>query len=275
MREMQLSVNYSLELAELLREDRVHVDRIKCADWPDMIAAARELRPVYVHFPFDAGSASGRRADFAAADAMARDTDTPYVNLHLVTYHRDFPDYPSDSTDAWLTGRVIEQMLADADEAARGVGRERAVLENIPYFGGGSEYHRASVEAAVIGRVVRQSGCGFLLDTAHAAIAAHYLGLDPIEYVESLPLEHLRELHVTGVRPHNGRLADHMDLQADDWRMVEHALRRIRAGDWATPWTLAFEYGGIGEHFRWRSERRVLAEQVPRLWDMVATAKRG
>src|SRR5215211_7136556 len=89
---MELSVNYSLELADLLKRDAVRVDRIKCADWPDMIADARKLRPVYVHFPLDAGSPTGRPANYAVADQMARETDTPYVNLHLVTWQRDFPE---------------------------------------------------------------------------------------------------------------------------------------------------------------------------------------
>jgi hypothetical protein len=262
---MQLSVNYSPELAELLRAGRVDVDRIKCADWPDMIAAARELRPVYVHFPFDAGTTSGRRADFPAADAMARETGTPYVDLHLVSYRRDFA--------ADDVAGVIDQMLADVAAAVGALGRERVILENIPYFAGAAtpdtDYHPACVDAAVISRVVRESGCGFLLDTSHARIAAHYLGVDSHAYVAALPLDRLAELHVTGVGQHNGRLADHMDLRDDDWRWVEHAIRRIRAGDWSTPWTVALEYGGVGEPFRWRSEKRVLAEQVPRLCEIV------
>ena len=60
-----------------------------------------------------------------------------------------------------------------------------------------------------------------------------------------------------------------MDLRDEDWRWAELAMQRIRAGDWPTPWTVALEYGGIGEPYRWRTEKRVLAEQVPRLYEMV------
>ena len=45
----------------------------------------------------------------------------------------------------------------------------------------------------------------------------------------------LRELHVTGVRQHKTRLADHMDMTDKDWQWVAHAMTCIRAGDWATP----------------------------------------
>ena len=266
---MELSVNYSLELEELLREGKFVVDRIKCPDWPDMIATARKLLPIYVHFPLDAGSRTGRPPNFAAADAMARDTDTPYVNLHLVTWHRDFPDHPPDSTDPSLKGKVIEQMLADVAAASKVVGRERLILENIPYFGKSSEFHRASVEADVIRHVVEQTGCGFLLDLSHARIAAHYLGVEAHQYIDQLPVEDLRELHVTGVHMVKDRLADHMDLNDEDWTWFQWALDHIRAGAWPAPWTVALEYGGVGEPFKWRSEKRVLEEQVPRLYEML------
>ena len=262
---MELSVNYSLELADLLRAGRVQVDRIKCADWPDMIATARQLRPIYVHFPLDAGSPNGRPPNFAAADAMASQTDTPYVNLHLVAYRRDF----SDDDDPRQASAVIDQMLADVAAVTEVVGRERLILENIPYFGPTGEFHRASVDAAVISRVVRETGCGFLLDISHARIAAHYRGVDALDYINQLPLDRLAELHLTGVRPHKTRLADHMDLLDEDWRWAELAMQRIRAGEWRTPWTVALEYGGVGEPFKWRTDKRVLEEQVPRLFKMV------
>src|SRR4051794_27926445 len=127
---MDLSVNYSVEVDQLLRGRRIRFDRIKCPDWPDMIATARAIMPVYVHFPLDAGTRTGRPPNFATADAMARDTDTPFVNLHLVTWHRDYPDYPPDSTDAGLKENVIRQMIDDVEAAAKVIDRGRLILEN-------------------------------------------------------------------------------------------------------------------------------------------------
>jgi uncharacterized protein (UPF0276 family) len=266
---LELSVNYSLQAEALLQAGKISCDRLKCPDWPDTIAAARKTLPVYVHFPLDAGSTSGRPPNFAAADVMARETDSPFVNLHLVTYHRDFPEHPSDSTDPQLESAVMDQMLRDIEAATAVVGRDRVIVENIPYFGGGSEYHRASVEPTVIRRVIEQSGCGFLLDVSHARIAAHYMGLDPHEYILSLPVHRLAELHLTGVRTVGKRLADHMDLLDEDWNWAQWAMQRIRAGEWPRPWTVALEYGGVGEPFKWRSDQSVLEEQVPRLAAMV------
>jgi uncharacterized protein (UPF0276 family) len=272
---MELSVNYSREAEQLLREGKIRFDRFKCADWSDMIATARELLPVYVHFPLDAGSRAGRPANYHEADALARQTDTPFVNLHLVSYSSEFPDQPADSDDPQVLATVTDRMLADIAAAGDAVGgRERVIVENIPFYGRGSKYHRASVELGVIRRVVDESGCGFLLDLSHARIAAHYLGVEPRLYVQSLPVDRLRELHVTGVREHDGRLTDHMDFRDEDWTWAAWAFEQIRAGRWATPWTVALEYGGIGEPFKWRSDARLIEEQVPRLLDMVRGATR-
>ena len=268
---VELSVNYSLEAVKLLRERRISFDRLKCPDWPDLIAEAKKHLPVYVHFPLDAGSTSGRSPDFARALAMADETETPPINIHLVTWQRDFPEYAADSDDPRLRQQVIDRMIADVSAAASIIPRERLILENIPYFGARGEFHRASVEADVIRHVVEETNTGFLLDLSHARIAAHYLGVEPHAYVESLPVGRLRELHVTGVRMINDRLADHMELRYEDWAWTQWAFDRIKSGAWPTPWTVALEYGGIGEPFKWRSEEAAIAAMVPRLHEMIRT----
>jgi hypothetical protein len=42
------------------------------------------------------------------------------------------------------------------------------------------------------------------------------------------------------------------------------------AGAWPAPSIVAFEYGGVGPVFEWRSDVDVLAEQLPRLRDVLA-----
>src|SRR5688572_405911 len=175
-----------------------------------MIATARELAPVYVHFPFDVGSRTGREADWAQGDAMARDTDTPYVNFHVVSYDRDFPQLSTLADDEAATQTFYERLIHDIEEAKRRLGSGRVIVENIPYFTVRGEFHRHSVDPAIISRAVRETGVGFLLDLSHARIAAHYLGVEPRAYIEAHPLSELRELHVTGMRMHKDRLADHM-----------------------------------------------------------------
>jgi len=267
---MELAINFSPQAAQLLADRKIRLDRFKCPDWPDMIEEARALLPVYVHFPLDAGTISGRPADLDAVDRMARDTDTPFVNYHLVAYARDFPDVPADTVDEAVTEIVRERMIADVSHAVERFGADRVIVENIPYFGAGGLYVRASVDTAVIRDVVDATGCGFLLDVSHARIAAHYLGVEPRQYIADLPVECLRELHLTGVSPVNGKLADHMGLEPEDLVWTRWTLERIAVGDWARPSIVAFEYGGVGKPFAWRSDAAVIERDVNALNELLA-----
>jgi hypothetical protein len=76
-------------------------------------------------------------------------------------------------------------------------------------------------------------------------------------------------MHFAGIHVIYGILRDHLAIQPCDWLALEWVLQNIRRGEWSQPWMLAFEYGGVGEIFEWRSDPQVIAEQVPRLYQMV------
>ena len=66
-----------------------------------------------------------------------------------------------------------------------------------------------------------------LLDLAHARLAAAFRGQAVEEYVAALPLERVRQIHVSGIRRRNGRWYDaHESLQEEDYRLLEWALDR-------------------------------------------------
>ena len=71
------------------------------------------------------------------------------------------------------------------------------VLEPIP------TYLRLDVpqldEATFVERFLAESGCGLLLDVSHAWLSAHYAGGSARDFVASLPLDRVIELHVAGV----------------------------------------------------------------------------
>ncbi len=267
---MGLAINFSPQAAQLLADGKIHIDRFKCPDWPDMIEEASALAPVYVHFPLDAGTLSGRSCNLDAVEAMARATRTPFVNYHLVAYARDFTDASPESDDPPVTGTVLERACTELSRAVERFGDERVIVENIPYFGPGGKYMRASVDPTVIRSIIDSTGCGFLLDLSHARIAAHYLGVDPHAYVMSLPVSHLRELHLTGIEMIDGKLLDHMPLGEEDLAWARWAMDRIAAGEWSRPEIVAFEYGGIGAPFKWRSEASVIERDVKVLNEMLA-----
>lgn len=260
---MEFALNYSPEAADLLRAGRIAIDRFKCPDWPDMIAEASALRPPYVHFPLQAGG--GAAVDWDRVAELLERTGTPHVNLHLAPLVAGHPDIPPDTLDPAHAALLAERMVADTLAAVERFGPERVAVENIPYRPGG-RFLRPAVDPALIRRVVEETGCRLLLDLSHARITAASLGVEARAYVEELPVERLAELHITGIRQHNGRMEDHLPMTPDDWPHVAWAFERIRAGAWGEPRIVALEYGGTGPLFEWRSEAAVIAADVPRLY---------
>ena len=148
------------------------------------------------------------------------------------------------------------------------------MIENIPSPdpGWNDDMLLEVVDPAVISEVVRSSGCGLLLDIAHAIRACEGTGRGDVRaYLNAMPVHALRELHVVGILPEPdeyGLRQDHFAMTESDWAITEWALGQIRQGKWQTPDTMAFEYGGVGEQFAWRSDERVIAEQAPRLYEL-------
>jgi uncharacterized protein (UPF0276 family) len=245
------------------------LDLFKCPDWPDLIHTARAHSPVYVHFPLRTAAPLKDKFDLDTVSRLSEETNTPFINLHLSPRVDDFSGIADDTTVPHEAELITQAMIDSTRQAIDRFGAARVIVENVPYHGPGRKEMRAAVEPAAIRRVVEATGCGFLLDISHARLSARSLGMDEYEYLRQMPGEHLRELHVTGIGlDQQGRPCDHLPLTEQDWPFVDWVLARIRSGDWASPWVMSFEYGGVGPKFEWRSEAVVIGAQVPRLYDL-------
>jgi hypothetical protein len=89
------------------------------------------------------------------------------------------------------------------------------------------------------------------------------------QHVSQLPTDRIREMHIAGVHTLPDGLQDHLSMLEGDWSLLEWVLERIQRKEWSRPWMLAFEYGGVGSIFAWRSDPAIIAEQIPRLYAMV------
>ena len=295
--DLKLAVNHSSAAAELVGNGRIEVDRLKLPAWPFAIASAQAVCSVYVHFTLTVGDGIGdamdadtdRSADWAAVQRILVQTDTPLVNLHLAPTSDDGLDTSSGAENRASTNRLVQDVLA----VVQRFGPDRVVVENDH-----PSWARRLPPAyfpECIRRVVEEANCGLLLDLGHARLAAHALGVDEREYIESLRIERLREVHVSGVQRLTGRwldaakgagiddsllsrldgsLVDHLPLACDDWALVTWAMDRIRTGAWGQPWILTLEYGGIAGFFEATTDAQVLQHQVPRL-RAVVKGRRG
>jgi uncharacterized protein (UPF0276 family) len=239
-----------------------------------MVALAYQLCPVAVHFTLHAGRGKLEKADWNLIEQLLAKTGTPYINLHLDPQTEHFPGIPVDTETPAHWQEVAERMIADTSFVVERYGAERVIVENVPYRGQQGTILRPATEPQIIRLLVKETGCGFLLDIPHARIAAYHLGIDERQYLASLPTDQIRELHFTGLHRVDGRLQDHLAALDADWLLLGWVLERIHAGDWGKPWLLAFEYGGVGPIFNWRSDPQVIQNQVPRLYEMAHNGHR-
>ena len=111
------------------------------------------------------------------------------------------------------------------------------------------------LKPVVITAVVKDTGSGFLLDIAHARVAASFMDKNIRCYLESLPLAQTEQIHVSGVREKKGLLQDaHESMQDDDYAILKWVLER------SSPQVVTLEY------YR---KKEALREQLWKLKEMV------
>jgi uncharacterized protein (UPF0276 family) len=85
------------------------------------------------------------------------------------------------------------------------------------------------VQPEWIGKILQTTDLGFLLDTAHARIAAYFLDRDIYEYLDQLPLHRIVQIHTSGPRVIAGDLRDaHEALQDEDYELISWLLEFIQ-----------------------------------------------
>lgn len=264
------SINYSHPAAELVKANRLPIDRFKTPDWPWMIAEASPLRPVAIHFSLTAGTGKLDEIDWPLLERLKAETGTPYINLHLECDARQLKHIPVDSLQPAHQQEILERMIADLQIAVRRFGAENVIAENGPYRPTG-HLPAACCTPDNITQAVETVGCGLLFDSAHARISAMNLGMDPYAYMSQLPIERMREMHFTGMMNIDGWLQDHRPASDTDWADLDFCLERIRSGHWPRPWMIAFEYGGVGGKFDANSDPAVIEMQGHRLSESISS----
>ncbi len=270
---MQLAINYSPAASQLVQAGQIDIDYFKTPDWDWLIEEAGKLRPVAVHFTLDAGNDSLGEVKWDKLERQLEATQTPFVNLHLDARQSYYPKFATDTADPSEVAFVTHTILSDIQQAVVRFGHERVIIENSPYQGLPGNTMRLCVQPDLISHVIDETNCGLLLDISHAIITARHLEIDPVDYITQLPVGRIKELHFAGIHKNEltGQMMDHLSIQEEDWRWLDWVLGHTTSGDWSSPWLLAFEYGGVGEPFTWRSDPQVIAEQVPAIYQRLSS----
>ncbi|MFM9873520.1 MAG: DUF692 family multinuclear iron-containing protein [Fimbriimonadaceae bacterium] len=250
---MKLAVNYSSEAMGLRESGQLPIDYLKCALFKDWITEAKKSGPIYVHFPFGVSPHGVTNFDHPETDwpwvfEVLNETDSIYLNLHIKIRENEYLDASRDA--------VLEECKKCVNELAMHVPMDRVIIENTVARAKDAPIVKTSTLGGFFTDLIKETGCGLLLDTAHLRISCLELGLDFREEVLKFPLHELNEWHICGVglNPGGDVLFDSMPMTEEDWQATAFVVAAIREGIAREPYMVAIEYGGIGDKFDWRSD---------------------
>jgi len=98
------------------------------------------------------------------------------------------------------------------------------LLENVTRYLTLSD--REMSESEFIGRILEEADCGLLLDLTNVYLNSIYHEFDPLEFVMSLPLERVGQIHVAGWEKDGDTLIDSHDAPVPEevWDLLKETL---------------------------------------------------
>jgi hypothetical protein len=228
---IQLTAKLSDGLVELVHSGAVEIDGVEANPWLGVqrVRAYRDQLPDWT-FYFHHADLATRLAWMPGTGRLLREyveaTQTPWLSFHCALLP---PGYVRIAMKlGWYLpppdpARAVKRLVAGV-EKLRGLDLP-LLLENMPSFPTRKYAFETSVET--ISEILALTGADLLLDIAHARVVASVFGLDVHQYLGDLPLQKVRQIHVSGPRAKGGVLYDaHEVLEEEDYRLLAWVLER-------------------------------------------------
>jgi uncharacterized protein (UPF0276 family) len=192
----------------------------------DILRRVRERHPVALHgVSMSIGSADGLRRDYLVRlKALVAAVDPLYVSDHL-SWSRIGRFNSHDLLPLPYTEEALDVVCANIARAQDALGR--AMLFENP-----SSYlvlpGADMAEWEFLARMCERTGCGLLLDVNNVFVSAANHGFDPFAFLDGIPAQHVRQVHLAGHSQGDGLLIDTHDQPVPDgvWALYAHAVAR-------------------------------------------------
>lgn len=200
-----LGANGTEAMSALLGQgDAALVDYLKVGPFMGeaAIAALAPCHPLLLHLE-DTLSRRGAPSEalIQRNRRLIRLTGPPWISTHISYGAADAnlrnALHTCAVSDLLSREEAFDNIVRNACALAEGLGAP-LILENIPCFPNPAHAHVC--EPAFIAAVLEETGCGLLLDLAHARVSADVLGYEVHDYLLALPLARAVELHLSGPR---------------------------------------------------------------------------
>src|SRR5262249_22207600 len=142
-------------------------------------------------------------------------------------------------TPLWFTEESLEAVCRNVRSLTARIPTP-FLLENITYY---FPIPCAQMtEPQFITRVLEDTDIGMLLDVNNGWVNSVNLGYDPYEFLESIPLERVVQIHIAGGKMSDGMLIDTHSATVNEtvWGLLDHVLANapVRAVslEWDQDW---------------------------------------
>lgn len=192
-----------------------------------ILRQVRERHPVALHgVSMSIGSADGLdRAYLQRLKALADEIDPLFVSDHLSwSRFRGFSSH--DLLPLPYTQETLELVCANIAMAQDVLGRAMLVENPSSYV----TFSRSTMtEWEFLDAMCARSGCGLLLDINNIFVSATNHSFDPVAYVDAVPAERVRQVHLAGHSQGRDMLIDTHDQPVPPpvWALYAHAMSRL------------------------------------------------
>lgn len=216
-----LSGPTSVDFVEIISENYM-VDGGKPVRILDQIRA--EL-PVVMHgVSMSIGSADGLDRDYLARlKALADRVEPLWLSDHLC-WTRTNAHNSHDLLPLPLTREALDVVCANIDQAQSALGRPMLIENPSTYLTFPDDEMR---EWEFLAEMVRRTGCYLLLDVNNVVVSAHNHDFRAAEYLNGLPLDRVRQIHLAGHTPGEVAIDTHDRAVPDSvWDLYACAIAR-------------------------------------------------
>jgi uncharacterized protein (UPF0276 family) len=190
---------------------------------------ARANYPLSLHgVGLGLGSADGIDREHLALVKRAIGRFEPALVSEHACWGQAGGEYFNDLLPLPYTEEAVELLARQVREAQDFLGVQ-LLIENVSAYV--AFEHSRLTEWDFLAAVVARSGCALLLDVNNIYVSAQNLGLDPLQYIDSLPDGSVREIHVAGHARNGPVLVDDHGSQVCEpvWELYRRAVERFGA----------------------------------------------
>lgn len=188
-----------------------------------ILRQVRERHPVALHgVSMSIGSADGLRLDYLQGLKKLVDEIEPlFVSDHL-SWSRIDGFNSHDLLPLPYTEEALAIVCANIAQAQDVLGRPMLFENPSSYlaFGG------ATTEWEFLAEMSKRTGCGLLLDVNNIYVSARNHGFDALAYLDGIPADSVRQVHLAGHSQGRDLLIDTHDSPVSDgvWRLYAKAM---------------------------------------------------